>query len=85
MSWGEWLEQQAASREEAGLRRVLRPRAAADDLIDVAGNDYLGLSRDPAVTAAAAEAALVWGAGAGASRLVTGTLELHERARARPG
>ncbi len=79
MSWDAWLEQQAASREEAGLRRVLRPRPATDDLIDVAGNDYLGLSRDPAVTAAAAEAALEWGAGAGASRLVTGSLELHQQ------
>ena len=56
---------------EAGLRRVLAPRAAADRVLDLAGNDYLGLSRDPVVTAAAADAALLWGAGAGASRLVT--------------
>jgi 8-amino-7-oxononanoate synthase len=44
---------------------------------DLAGNEYLGLSRDPAVVEAAAAAARRWGAGAGASRLVTGTLELH--------
>ena len=62
-----------------GCDASLRPRPADDDLIDVAGNDYLGLSRDPAVIAAAAEAARVWGAGAGASRLVTGTLELHQQ------
>ena len=79
MSWPEWLEQQAAAREAAGLRRSLRPRPADDDLIDLAGNDYLGLSRDPAVVAAAAEAARVWGAGSGASRLVSGTLELHQQ------
>ena len=78
-SWSEWLREQAASREVAGLRRTLRPRPETDDLIDVAGNDYLGLSRDPAVIAGAAEAARVWGAGAGASRLVTGTLELHQQ------
>jgi 8-amino-7-oxononanoate synthase len=79
MTWDDWLEQQAVAREEAGLRRSLRPRPADDDLIDLAGNDYLGLSRDPTVVAAAAEAARVWGAGAGASRLVTGTLELHQQ------
>jgi 8-amino-7-oxononanoate synthase len=79
MSWHEWLDEQAAGREDAGLRRSLRPRPADDDLIDLAGNDYLGLSRDPAVTASAADAARVWGAGSGASRLVTGTLELHQR------
>ncbi len=79
MTWHEWLGEQAAAREDAGLRRVLRPRPADDDLIDLAGNDYLGLSRDPAVIAGAAEAARIWGAGAGASRLVTGTLELHQQ------
>ena len=46
-------------------------------MVDLAGNDYLGLSRDPVVIAAAVEAARTWGAGAGASRLVTGTLDLH--------
>ena len=53
------------------------PAAAATGCVDLAGNDYLGLSRDPVVAAAAAAAALHWGAGAGASRLVTGTLDLH--------
>ena len=62
----------------AGLPRSLRVRGA-DGLLDLAGNDYLGLARDPRVVAAAAEAARTWGAGAGASRLVTGTLELHDR------
>ena len=79
MTWSEWLDEQAAAREAAGLRRSLRPRPADDDLIDLAGNDYLGLSRDPVVIAGAADAARVWGAGSGASRLVTGTLELHQR------
>ncbi|MCC5697809.1 aminotransferase class I/II-fold pyridoxal phosphate-dependent enzyme [Klebsiella pneumoniae] len=43
----------------------------------MASNDYLGLGRHPRVRRAAADAALTWGAGAGASRLVTGTTELH--------
>jgi 8-amino-7-oxononanoate synthase len=75
--WQEWLRTQLAAREDAGLRRVLRPRGAADQVIDLAGNDYLGLSVHEEVRRAAADAALAWGAGAGASRLVTGTLDLH--------
>jgi 8-amino-7-oxononanoate synthase len=75
--WEKWLAEEAAGRAAAGLTRRLRPRGPDDDVVDLAGNDYLGLSRHPEVTAAAAEAALVWGAGSGASRLVTGTLALH--------
>jgi 8-amino-7-oxononanoate synthase len=66
-----------AAREAAGLRRVLRPRAAADGVLDLASNDYLGLSADPRVSEAAAEAARRWGAGSTGSRLVTGSTELH--------
>ncbi len=75
--WSDWLADQAAARETAGLTRVLRPRAVDDDAVDLAGNDYLGLSRHPDVVAAAADACRTWGAGAGASRLVTGSLDLH--------
>ena len=75
--WEEWLAAESAARDAAGLQRSLRPRAAEGATVDLAGNDYLGLARDPAVVDAAAEAARRWGAGAGASRLVTGTLELH--------
>ncbi|MBJ7357471.1 8-amino-7-oxononanoate synthase [Nocardioides sp.] len=77
MTWSRWLAEQAVRRDDAGLRRTLLPRGRRDGLVDLAGNDYLGLSRDPVVTAAAATAAQQWGAGAGASRLVTGTLDLH--------
>ncbi|MXG88112.1 8-amino-7-oxononanoate synthase [Nocardioides flavescens] len=76
-TWSDWLAGQAAAREAAGLVRTLRPRASDDGLVDLAGNDYLGLARDPAVVEAAGAAARRWGAGAGASRLVTGSLELH--------
>jgi 8-amino-7-oxononanoate synthase len=75
--WQEWLAAESAARDRAGLQRGLRPRAAEGATVDLAGNDYLGLARDPAVIEAAAAAARRWGAGAGASRLVTGTLELH--------
>ena len=67
-----------AAREAAGLRRVLRPRPPGSAVLDLASNDYLGLSGDPRITAAAAEAALEWGGGSTGSRLVTGTTELHE-------
>ncbi len=76
-TWDDWLAAQAAEREASDLTRVLRPRAADDPTIDLAGNDYLGLARDPRVVAGAVEAAQRWGGGAGASRLVTGSLDLH--------
>ncbi|MGY0386524.1 8-amino-7-oxononanoate synthase [Nocardioides sp. WG-D5] len=82
MSWQTWLDTAATAREEAGLTRRLRPRGPQDATsnahsVDLAGNDYLGLSRHPEVRRAAADAAMLWGGGAGASRLVTGTLTLH--------
>jgi 8-amino-7-oxononanoate synthase len=72
-----WLAHHAAARRTAGLRRSLNPRPAADGLLDLASNDYLGLARHPSVVAAAAAAAREWGAGSTGSRLVTGSTELH--------
>ncbi len=77
MTWATWLAEAATGREAAGLTRRLRPRGPDDSVVDLAGNDYLGLSGHPDVRRAAAEAAMLWGGGAGASRLVTGTLTLH--------
>jgi len=73
----DWLQARAAEREAAGLRRRLWTRGASDGLVDLAGNDYLGLSRHPEVRAAAAAAVDVWGAGSTGSRLVTGTTTEH--------
>ncbi len=70
MTFGDWLARLSSDLGRAGLQRQLRPRSATSRLVDLAGNDYLGLSRDVRVTAAAAAAATTWGAGAGASRLV---------------
>jgi 8-amino-7-oxononanoate synthase len=75
--WQDWLAAGAEQREHDGLRRALHSRPADDPVVDLAGNDYLGLSRHPSVVAAAAASARRWGAGAGASRLVTGSLQLH--------
>lgn len=78
----DWIDEEARRRERAGLVRALRPREAEegtgeDGALDLAGNDYLGLTRHPEVTAAAGAAAARWGAGATGSRLVTGTTALH--------
>jgi 7-keto-8-aminopelargonate synthetase-like enzyme len=42
-------------------------------------NNYLGLADHPRVREAAADAATRWGVGAGASRLVSGTMTIHGR------
>ncbi len=73
---------------EAGLRRRLRlvegpqrPRVTLDgrEVLLLCSNNYLGLADHPGVRRAAAEAALRSGAGAGASRLVSGNMSLHRR------
>jgi len=46
-------------------------------VVSFASNDYLGLSAHPTVIAAARDALARWGAGAGASRLVTGSRPVH--------
>jgi 8-amino-7-oxononanoate synthase len=48
------------------------------EVVAFASNDYLGLSVHPAVVAAAHRALDLWGTGAGASRLVTGSRPCHE-------
>ncbi|MEU5422933.1 8-amino-7-oxononanoate synthase [Streptomyces sp. NPDC001407] len=75
----DWIDRHHERRLAAGLVRDLRPRPADSPLTDLAGNDYLGLTRHPEVTAAAAGAALRWGAGSTGSRLVTGSTALHAR------
>ncbi|WP_462186221.1 MULTISPECIES: 8-amino-7-oxononanoate synthase [unclassified Frankia] len=77
-----WLAGHARARVAAGLRRELRPRGGPDKpgagvLVDLAGNDYLGLGRHPAVVDGGIRALRAWGAGASGSRLVTGTTALH--------
>ncbi|MBO0819405.1 MAG: aminotransferase class I/II-fold pyridoxal phosphate-dependent enzyme [Nocardiopsaceae bacterium] len=73
------LRQAAAEREGAGLRRRLSPRPPEARGLDLASNDYLGLSGDPRLAEAASAAARAWGTGSTGSRLVTGTTELHAR------
>jgi 8-amino-7-oxononanoate synthase len=69
------VEQQ---RRAAGLRRALRARPAVATELDLASNDYLGLSQHPAVIDGGVDALRTWGTGSTGSRLVTGNTELHE-------
>lgn len=73
-----WLADVERQRRQAGLRRELRTRPAVATELDLASNDYLGLSQHPEVLDGGIEALRTWGAGAGGSRLVTGNTELHE-------
>lgn len=52
-------------------------RNGVGDVISFTDNDYLGLSTHPDVIAVANEAAIQYGAGSGASRLVTGNHPLY--------
>ncbi|WP_317215184.1 8-amino-7-oxononanoate synthase [Gluconobacter sp. GP1] len=73
-------------RETAGTRRTLRPVTRDGQtilrdsrrMIDVSSNDYLGLADHPLLKERASAWALRFGTGARASRLVSGTLEIHQ-------
>src|SRR5437588_1169264 len=74
-----WLAEVEQQRKQAGLRRSLRPRPAVATELDLASNDYLGLSQHPDVIEGGVAALRMWGAGATGSRLVTGDTELHQQ------
>lgn len=73
-----WLDDVAQRRRAAGLRRSLRTRPPVGAELDLASNDYLGLSQHPDVIDGGVAALRTWGAGSTGSRLVTGNTELHE-------
>jgi 8-amino-7-oxononanoate synthase len=84
------LDEELSSRlkdvREQGLYRELRridspqgPRIEMDgkSFLNFSSNDYLGLANDPALKEAAVDAVKKFGAGAGASRLLCGSLAPH--------
>jgi 8-amino-7-oxononanoate synthase len=73
--WVSRLERKAGLRAAAGLRRSAAARS--DGVVDLAGNDYLGLSRHPDVIAAARRALMEYGLGATGSRVVRGGTTEH--------
>ena len=60
-----------------------RVSRAGQWLVNFASNDYLGLAQHPNLRMAAAEALQRFGAGSGASRLITGTLAIHTELEAK--
>jgi 8-amino-7-oxononanoate synthase len=77
---------------ERGLHRRLRliegPQGPTVTLggrpvLLLCSNNYLGFADHPRVREAAAEAAIQWGAGAGASRLISGSMEPHRELEAK--
>jgi 8-amino-7-oxononanoate synthase len=85
------LESRLAALREQGLFRELHcldsPQAPRIELkgrtlLNFSSNDYLGLANHPAVKEAAIKAVEQSGAGAGASRLVSGSLAPHHQLEA---
>ena len=82
----QFAKEKLAALEASGLRRTIAEtgrgaaataRRGGREMISFCCNDYLNLSQHPAVKRAAAQAVEEYGAGAGASRLVTGSHPLY--------
>ena len=82
------LESELQSRREQGLlrqRQILQSGQGASLLIDgrkylnFSSNDYLGAASQPEIVAAWQQGLAIWGAGSGASPLVTGYTEAHQQ------
>ncbi len=84
----EYLQQQLREREAQALTRVRRqaetptaPRQTIDGrpMLAFCANDYLGLAQHPKVVAALQEGARRYGAGSGASHLISGHSVAHQQ------
>ncbi len=84
----DFINSELRFQNEAGLLRSLFPLEGSQrgvietegkPLIDFSSNDYLGLADHPALIEGAKKAMEKWGAGARASRLMSGDLEIHHR------
>ncbi len=82
------LEAELAELHRRGLHRSTRlvsgpqgPQILVDGrpVLLLCSNNYLGFAEHARVREAAADAAFRWGVGAGASRLVSGTMTIHEQ------
>ncbi len=82
------IEARLEELKDLGLYRRLRmisgpqgPRVVLDGrpVLLLCSNNYLGLADHPRVRQSAADAAMRWGVGAGASRLVSGSMTIHRR------
>ncbi len=82
----EELERRLAEIRRLGLHRETRRIDSAQGphiqiqgrpFLNFSSNDYLGLANDPSLKEAAIQALEKYGAGAGASRLISGSLAPH--------
>ena len=82
------FEQEVKNLESQHLRRQLQIAESPADttitiqghkLLSMASNNYLGLANHPAVKQAAIDAIQQWGVGAGAARLLSGTMPPHDQ------
>ena len=82
------FKQEIKDLETLHLRRQLRIVESPSDpiitiegrrFISMASNNYLGLANHPTVNRAAIEAIEQWGVGAGAARLISGTMTPHDQ------
>jgi glycine C-acetyltransferase len=86
MASEDFVAYELAARRAAGLARELRPIDGPQDtwvtldgreVLLLCSNNYLGLANHPALREAACRAAADYGVGAGASRLISGSMRLH--------
>jgi glycine C-acetyltransferase len=84
----DFISKELQALKEAGLYRSLRrvdgeqgPTLIVEgrEVLNFCSNNYLGLANHPALRAAAKEAIDRYGCGSGASRLISGNIELHEQ------
>ncbi len=83
-----WVHADLCHIDEAHARRTLRVveshvgrrlQVEGREMLNFSSNDYLGLAGHPELAQASSAAAMIWGAGTGGSRLVTGTLAIHRQ------
>jgi glycine C-acetyltransferase len=81
-----WLGEQLGDWRKAGTYQRLRvlesacepvSRVDGREVINLASNNYLGLANHPKLVEAAMHAASQYGAGSGAVRTISGTMDLH--------
>jgi len=84
----DFIDSELRLQNETGMLRSLFPLEGSQrglietegkPLVDFSSNDYLGLADHPALIEGAKKAMEKWGAGARASRLMSGDLEIHHR------
>lgn len=74
------LDEQALTRQRRVVDSPCAPRLVVDgrDILGFCSNDYLGLAAHPRVIGALAEGAQLYGAGSGASHLISGHGRAHQ-------